>query len=58
MVGYRSRVEWIDCSACVPVCPASAISALDDLPEKWKPTRISIQAGKFAAQEFAKYPGE
>ena len=26
---YRLR------SACVPVCPVSAIFALDDLPEKW-----------------------
>ena len=25
----------IDCGACVPVCPVSAIFALDDLPEKW-----------------------
>ena len=29
---YRRR---IDCGACVPVCPVSAIFALDDLPEKW-----------------------
>jgi NAD-dependent dihydropyrimidine dehydrogenase PreA subunit len=28
-------VECIDCGACVPVCPVSAIFALDDLPEKW-----------------------
>ncbi len=27
--------ECIDCGACVPVCPVSAIFALDDLPEKW-----------------------
>ena len=25
----------IDRGACVPVCPVSAIFALDDLPEKW-----------------------
>ncbi|MGH9675357.1 MAG: 4Fe-4S dicluster domain-containing protein, partial [Bryobacteraceae bacterium] len=25
----------IDCGACVPVCPVSAIFVLDDLPEKW-----------------------
>src|SRR5437588_11827125 len=29
-------VECIDCGACVPVCPVSAIFAADDLPEKWK----------------------
>lgn len=28
--------ECIDCGACVPVCPASAIFALDDLPKKWE----------------------
>jgi ferredoxin len=26
----------IDCGACVPVCPVSAIFAVDDLPEKWR----------------------
>ena len=25
----------IDCGACVPVCPVSAIFAIDDLPAKW-----------------------
>ena len=28
--------ECIDCGACVPVCPVSAIFAADDLPDKWK----------------------
>ncbi len=28
--------ECIDCGACVPVCPATAIFSEDDLPEKWK----------------------
>ena len=32
---YVNPVECIDCGACVPVCPVSAIFALDDLPEKW-----------------------
>ena len=32
---YIDSVECIDCGACVPVCPVSAIFALDDLPEKW-----------------------
>jgi len=27
--------EWIDCGACVPACPVTAIFSLDDLPEKW-----------------------
>ena len=32
---YINPDECIDCGACVPVCPVSAIFALDDLPEKW-----------------------
>jgi NAD-dependent dihydropyrimidine dehydrogenase PreA subunit len=32
---YRS-VECIDCGACVPACPVSAIYSADDLPDKWK----------------------
>src|SRR5213596_4247919 len=32
---YIDPVECIDCGACVPVCPVSAVFALDDLPEKW-----------------------
>lgn len=33
---YIDPVECIDCGACVPVCPVSAIFVSDDLPEKWK----------------------
>ena len=33
---YINPVECIDCGACVPVCPVTAIFALDDLPEKWQ----------------------
>jgi len=32
---YIDPVECIDCAACVPVYPVSAIFALDDLPAKW-----------------------
>jgi len=32
---YIDPVECIDCGACVPVCPVTAIFPLDDLPEKW-----------------------
>lgn len=32
---YIDPVECIDCGACVPVCPVSAIFALDDLPGQW-----------------------
>lgn len=33
---YIDPVECIDCGACVPVCPVSAIFTSEDLPEKWK----------------------
>jgi NAD-dependent dihydropyrimidine dehydrogenase PreA subunit len=32
---YIDPVECIDCGACVPVCPVSAIFTIDDLPDKW-----------------------
>ena len=48
---YIDPIECIDCGACVPVCPVSAIFALDDLPDKWKHfTEINasyVQGGKF-----------
>jgi ferredoxin len=47
------------CGACVPVCPVSAIFALDDLPEKWKQyTELNesyVKAGKYTPEEFAKH---
>jgi len=56
---YIDPVECIDCGACVPVCPVSAIFALHDLPEKWKHyTEINasyVQGGKFTPEEFAKH---
>ncbi len=33
---YIEPVECIDCGAGVPVCPVTAIFALDELPDKWK----------------------
>ncbi len=32
---YIDPQECIDCGACVPVCPVTAIFVLEDLPEKW-----------------------
>jgi NAD-dependent dihydropyrimidine dehydrogenase PreA subunit len=46
---YIDPTECIDSGACVPVCPVSAIFALDDLPEKWKQSRRSTQATSKAA---------
>jgi len=33
---FINPAECIDCGACVPVCPVTAIFALEDLPEKWQ----------------------
>ena len=46
---YIDPVECIDCGACVPVCPISAIFALDDLPEKWA-TFAQINADHFVRE--------
>ena len=32
---YINPDECIDCGACVPVCPVSAIFAIEDLPPQW-----------------------
>jgi NAD-dependent dihydropyrimidine dehydrogenase PreA subunit len=56
---YIDPVECIDCGACVPVCPVSAIFALDDLPEKWKHyaelNSSYVEGGKFKQEEYAKH---
>ena len=48
---FIDPVECIDCGACVPVCPVSAIFALDDLPEKWhsyiEKNSNYVEGGKF-----------
>jgi len=33
---YIDPVECIDCAACVPACPVSAIFLADDLPKNWQ----------------------
>jgi NAD-dependent dihydropyrimidine dehydrogenase PreA subunit len=56
---YIDPVECIDCGACVPVCPVSAIFALDDLPEKWKQyaklNASYVHAARFTPEECAKH---
>ena len=32
---YIDPDECIDCGACEPVCPVTAIFAEDDVPEQW-----------------------
>lgn len=42
--------ECIDCGACIPVCPGSAIFALDDLPRNWADYE-NINAAYFVRKE-------
>lgn len=48
---YIDPTECIDCGACVPVCPVSAIFEQDELPEKWQ-NYIEINAAYVDATEF------
>ena len=56
---YIDPVECIDCGACVPVCPVSAIFSLEDLPEKWKQyaelNGSYVQGGKFTSERYPKH---
>jgi NAD-dependent dihydropyrimidine dehydrogenase PreA subunit len=47
---YIHPVDYIDCGACVPVCPFSAIFAVDDLPDQWRHF-AQINAEHFVRQE-------
>jgi NAD-dependent dihydropyrimidine dehydrogenase PreA subunit len=55
---YIDPTECIDCGACVPVCPVTAIFALDDLPEKWhayiETNRNYVDGGKFQPDKYQK----
>ena len=33
---FIDPTECIDCGACLPACPVSAIFIAEELPEKWK----------------------
>ena len=48
---FIDPVECIDCGACVPVCPVSAIFTLEDMPEKWhssiREKATYVTGGKF-----------
>lgn len=46
---YIDPQECIDCGACVPVCPVSAIFALADLPAEWN-GYVQINAGHYQHQ--------
>ena len=53
---FIDPVECIDCGACVPVCPGSAIFAMDDLPEKWQSyiekNSNYVEAGTFKPDKY------
>ncbi len=55
---YIDPTECIDCGACVPVCPVTAIFALDDLPEKWhgyiEINENYVDGGKFQPDKYQK----
>lgn len=43
---FVDPVECVDCGACVPVCPATAIFALDDVPAE-NQASIQVNAAYF-----------
>jgi NAD-dependent dihydropyrimidine dehydrogenase PreA subunit len=47
---YINPEECIDCGACIPVCPVSAIFPIEDLPNNWK-SFAEINASWYKAKE-------
>jgi NAD-dependent dihydropyrimidine dehydrogenase PreA subunit len=47
---YIDPMECIDCGACVPVCPVSAIFSLEDLPKQWDRFE-QVNSGYFAVRK-------
>lgn len=43
---YINPEECIDCGACIPVCPVTAIFVNDEVPEQWQ-KYIQINADYF-----------
>jgi len=43
---YINPDECIDCGACAPECPVSAIFPADDVPEQWR-SYIELNAACF-----------
>jgi ferredoxin len=58
---YIDPTECIDCDACVPVCPVTAIFVMDDLPEKWDAyieiNKNYVEGGKFQSDKYQKTGG-
>ncbi len=50
---YIDPDTCIDCGACVPECPVSAIFAGDDVPDKWKSyAEMNADWYKLSAAEY------
>lgn len=47
---YIDPEECIDCGACVPACPVSAIYLAEDLPKQWK-NFAAVNSEWYAAQK-------
>ena len=47
---YINPDECIDCGACIPVCPVSAIFPIEDLPNAWK-SFAEVNANWYALKE-------
>ena len=47
---YIDPEECIDCGACVPACPVSAIFLVEDLPKQWKHF-AAVNAGWYAEEK-------
>ena len=50
---YIQPDECVDCDACEPVCPVTAIFAEDDVPEEWK--QFTAINAEFFTNEIAGY---
>ena len=50
---YIQPDECVDCDACEPVCPVTAIFAEDDVPDEWK--NFTAVNAEFFTEEIAGY---
>jgi ferredoxin len=50
---YINPDECIDCGACEPACPVTAIFAEDDVPDEWS-AYLEINTGWFEDKDAAR----
>ncbi len=53
---YIDPEECIDCGACVPVCPVTAIFEADELPDEWA-EYAEINAQWYGKAWAGRHPG-